>query len=44
MPSPPAANGRYLGVFNENDVAKRAYLDVGFAQVGDACPDLLLIG
>lgn len=34
----------YLGVFNENDVAQRVYADVGFAQVGDACPDLLLIG
>jgi Acetyltransferase (GNAT) family len=34
----------YLGVFNDNDVARRVYLDVGFAQVGDASPDLLLIG
>lgn len=34
----------YLGVFNENDVAKRVYADVGFTQVGAACPDLLLIG
>jgi ribosomal protein S18 acetylase RimI-like enzyme len=34
----------YLGVFNENEVARRVYADVGFAQVGDACPDLLLIG
>jgi ribosomal protein S18 acetylase RimI-like enzyme len=34
----------YLGVFADNDIARRVYLDVGFAQVGDACPDLLLIG
>ena len=34
----------YLGVFNENDVARRVYSDVGFVQVGAACPDLLLIG
>jgi ribosomal protein S18 acetylase RimI-like enzyme len=34
----------YLGVFTENDVARRAYRDVGFEQVGDPCPDLLLIG
>ena len=34
----------YLGVFNDNDVAKRVYHDVGFIQVGAACPDLLLIG
>ncbi len=34
----------YLGVFTDNDVARRVYLDVGFAQVGDTCPDLLLIG
>lgn len=34
----------YLGVFNDNDVARRVYDDVGFVQVGDACPDLLLIG
>jgi ribosomal protein S18 acetylase RimI-like enzyme len=34
----------YLGVFAENEVARRVYLDVGFAQVGDPSPDLLLIG
>jgi hypothetical protein len=34
----------YLGVFNDNDVAKRVYRDVGFVQVGEPCPDLLLIG
>ena len=34
----------YLGVFNETDLARRAYEGVGFTQVGDACPDLLLIG
>jgi ribosomal protein S18 acetylase RimI-like enzyme len=34
----------YLGVFNDNDVARRVYEEVGFVQVGDACPDLLLIG
>lgn len=34
----------YLGVFAENEVARRVYRDVGFAQVGDPCPDLLLIG
>jgi len=34
----------YLGVFAENDVARRVYRDVGFAQVGDPCPDLLLVG
>lgn len=34
----------YLGVFNENQVARRVYHDVGFAQVGDPCPDLLLVG
>ena len=34
----------YLGVFNDNDVAKRVYRDVGFTQIGAACPDLLLIG
>ena len=34
----------YLGVFHENEVAQRVYADVGFAQVGDVCPDLLLIG
>ena len=34
----------YLGVFNDNDVARRVYTDVGFVQVGDPCPDLLLIG
>jgi len=34
----------YLGVFTENGVARRVYRDVGFAQVGDPCPDLLLVG
>jgi len=34
----------YLGVFAENEVARRVYRDVGFAQVGDPCPDLLLVG
>lgn len=34
----------YLGVFNENGVAQRVYRDVGYVQVGDSRPDLLLIG
>ena len=34
----------YLGVFDENEVAKRVYGDVGYVQVGASCPDLLLIG
>lgn len=34
----------YLGVFNENHVARRVYRDVGYAQVGHPCPDLLLTG
>jgi len=34
----------YLGVFDENQVARHVYRDVGFAQVGDPCPDLLLVG
>ncbi len=34
----------YLGVFTDNDVARRVYRDVGFAQVGDPCADLLFIG
>lgn len=34
----------YLGVFNDNEIARRVYQDVGFVQVGEPCPDLLLIG
>lgn len=34
----------HLGVFDDNEVAKRVYRDVGFVQIGDPCPDLLLIG
>lgn len=34
----------YLGVFADNEAAQRVYRDVGFAQVGDPCPDLLLVG
>ena len=34
----------YLGVFNDNETARRVYQDVGFVQVGEPCPDLLLIG
>jgi len=34
----------YLGVFDENEVAKRVYQDVGYVQVGASFPDLLLIG
>jgi ribosomal protein S18 acetylase RimI-like enzyme len=34
----------YLGVFADNEVAQRVYRNVGFAQVGDPCPDLLLVG
>ena len=34
----------HLGVFNENAVAQGVYRKVGFSQIGDPCPDLLLIG
>ena len=51
VPAAAAADGlvagsdwTYLGVFTENDVARRVYRDVGFEQVGDPCPDLLLVG
>jgi GNAT superfamily N-acetyltransferase len=32
----------YLGVFEENDVARRLYGSLGFAAVGGVAPDLLL--
>ncbi len=38
------ANSRwtYLGVFEENAVARRIYASLGFVTVGDVAPDLLL--
>ena len=33
----------YLGVFAENTRAIRSYERTGFAQVGESCPDLLLL-
>jgi ribosomal protein S18 acetylase RimI-like enzyme len=32
----------YLGVFEENDVARRLYTSLGFAPIGGVAPDLLL--
>jgi ribosomal protein S18 acetylase RimI-like enzyme len=32
----------YLGVFEENDVARRLYTSLGFAPIGGVSPDLLL--
>jgi ribosomal protein S18 acetylase RimI-like enzyme len=32
----------YLGVFEDNDVARRLYADLGFAAIGGLAPDLLL--
>jgi ribosomal protein S18 acetylase RimI-like enzyme len=32
----------YLGVFEENDVARRLYSSLGFVQIGGVAPDLLL--
>jgi ribosomal protein S18 acetylase RimI-like enzyme len=33
----------YLGVFADNDTAIRLYRGIGFEQIGDAAPDLLLV-
>jgi predicted GNAT family acetyltransferase len=32
----------YLGVFEDNAVARRLYADLGFAPIGGLAPDLLL--
>ena len=34
----------YLGVFEDNDVARRMYEGLGFVQIGGPAPDLLLRG
>ncbi len=34
----------YLGVFEDNDVARRLYERAGYQMLGAPCPDLLLIG
>ena len=38
-----ATDGTYYAAADQDDLT-RVYDDVGFVQVGDACPDLLLIG
>jgi predicted GNAT family acetyltransferase len=32
----------YLGVFNDNEVARRLYEELGFVTLGGPSPDLLL--